>query len=306
MPGQTIIAGFFPHSGCRDAALFLIREGCSLCAAGCWLLAAPCTVYRVMTGRDPAERGRTFNPPREPAEKSQRRGPVIQREESRHDFAFMAGVIVGAISGALATLALTPMSGADTREKIRQTTSNVDLAPVKERVVTIRTTAATTAQSAVASGREKATELAAKAPLPLVRREDIGSGSDHVHTFGRREDGLTGTGSETAMRGGGTGSSGSTGGSEPRTGFGPHGGHTQEPSEGSPAVGQPGAGTSGSTQQSASPSGEPTTSSFGPHGAHTQEPAEGSSAIGLPGQPVSGTTEQDVVPDGEPRTGGQG
>lgn len=226
---------------------------------------------------------------------------MIQREESRHDFAFMAGVIVGAISGALATLALTPMSGSETREKVRQTTSNVDLAPVKERVSTIRSTAATTAQSAVATGREKATELAAKSPIPLSRREGDESDSGNVHSFGRREETSigTGTGSEATMSGGGSGS-------EPRTGFGPHGSHTQEPAEGSPAVGTPGAETSGSTQGSVSPSGDPKTSGFGPHGAHTQEPAEGSSAIGRPGQPVSDSTKQDVVPDGEPRTGGQG
>lgn len=177
---------------------------------------------------------------------------MIQREESRHDFAFMAGVIVGAISGALATLALTPMSGAQTREKVRQTTSNVDLAPVKERVTTIRGSAATTAQSAVATGREKATELAAKSPLPIGRRDQDNSHSSDVQIAGRGETVIgagagAGTGSEAAMSAGRSGS-GSTGSGEPRTGFGPHGAHTQEPAEGSPAAGQPGGETSGNTQ----------------------------------------------------------
>ena len=39
-------------------------------------------------------------------------------DENRHDFAFIAGAVIGAIAGALVTLALTPMSGADTREKL--------------------------------------------------------------------------------------------------------------------------------------------------------------------------------------------
>lgn len=231
---------------------------------------------------------------------------MLQREESRHDFAFMAGVIVGAISGALATLALTPMSGAETREKVRQTTSNVDLAPVRERVSTIRSTAATTAQSAVSTGREKAGGLASKAPLPRGRRESDESDAGNIHTFGRRDEMAAGSEGAGTMAGTGTGAggSGSTGGQAPRSGFGPHGGHAQEPAEGSPAVGKPGAEPSSTTRQSASPDGDAQKSGFGPHGGHTQEPAEGSSAIGRPGQPVSDTTKQDAAPDGEPRTGG--
>ncbi len=87
---------------------------------------------------------------------------MIKREESRHDLAFMAGVIIGAISGALAALALTPMSGAETREKLRETTGN--LAPVKEKV-------ASATSQAVATGKEKAAELAAKSPLPVGQKQ---------------------------------------------------------------------------------------------------------------------------------------
>lgn len=94
-------------------------------------------------------------------------------DEHRHDFAFLAGVIVGAISGALATLALTPMSGAETREKLRSRAAQADLAPVRERATAV----AGSAQHLVAASREKATglaakapELAAKMPLPVGQR----------------------------------------------------------------------------------------------------------------------------------------
>ncbi|HMM43484.1 MAG TPA: YtxH domain-containing protein [Thermomicrobiales bacterium] len=105
---------------------------------------------------------------------------MIKGEESRHDLAFMAGVIVGAISGALAALALTPMSGAETREKLRETTSG--LAPVKEKVASSAGAvvatgkekaagAATAASHAVATGKDKAAEMAAKSPLPVGQKE---------------------------------------------------------------------------------------------------------------------------------------
>ena len=43
----------------------------------------------------------------------------MRREESRHDFAFMAGVVIGAVAGALATLALAPRTGMETRDRWR-------------------------------------------------------------------------------------------------------------------------------------------------------------------------------------------
>ncbi len=130
---------------------------------------------------------------------------MIKREESRHDLAFMAGVVVGAISGALAALALTPMSGAETREKLRETTSN--LAPVKEKVASsagavVATGKETAAEAASAAGhavgpvKDKAAEIAARSPLPVghkepeqdvVVREDVASAADTGTGYGAGE-----------------------------------------------------------------------------------------------------------------------
>lgn len=85
----------------------------------------------------------------------------MHREESRHDFAFIAGVIVGAISGALVTLALTPMSGTETRERVMERVG--DLEPMKERAAGL----ASSGKHLVETGREKATEIVAKSPLPF-------------------------------------------------------------------------------------------------------------------------------------------
>lgn len=124
---------------------------------------------------------------------------MFQREESRHDLAFMAGVIIGAISGAIAALALTPMSGAETREKLRETSSN--LGPVKDKVTTTASQAVapvkekaagavsaasqavgpmkekaadavSSASQAVGPVKEKAAEFAAKSPLPMGSKHD--------------------------------------------------------------------------------------------------------------------------------------
>jgi gas vesicle protein len=100
----------------------------------------------------------------------------VQREESRHDFAFIAGVIVGAISGALATLALTPMSGTETREKVMERVG--DMEPVKERVAGI----AASAQHMVETGREKATEMVARSPLPFGEHAEPGDASASTAT----------------------------------------------------------------------------------------------------------------------------
>ena len=85
----------------------------------------------------------------------------MHREESRHDFAFIAGVIVGAISGALVTLALTPMSGTETRERVME--RGGDLEPMKEKAAGL----ASSGKHFVETGREKATEIVAKSPLPF-------------------------------------------------------------------------------------------------------------------------------------------
>jgi gas vesicle protein len=101
---------------------------------------------------------------------------MLEQDQSRHDFAFLAGAVIGAVSGALATLALTPMSGSEVREKIRARAG--DLGPVKEKAASLAATgkekatslAATGKERAsglAATGKEKAQELAAKSPLPI-------------------------------------------------------------------------------------------------------------------------------------------
>ena len=97
---------------------------------------------------------------------------MIKREESRHDLAFLAGVIVGAISGALAALALTPMSGAQTREKLKDTTSN--LTPVREKV-------AESASHAVATSKEKSAGFTAAASQAMVTgKEKAADAASHA------------------------------------------------------------------------------------------------------------------------------
>ena len=102
---------------------------------------------------------------------------MLQREESRHDFAFLAGVVVGAIAGAAATLALTPMSGAEAREKLRAQSAN--LGDIRQRAGEVVGAAQSragdvmaTAQTRVAPVRERVTELAVRAPLPIRHKED--------------------------------------------------------------------------------------------------------------------------------------
>lgn len=120
---------------------------------------------------------------------------VTRSDESRHDFAFIAGAIIGAISGALVTLALTPMSGAETREKLRSRAEDLGpirdrameaaapvkekamgaAAPVKEKAGSIAATASGKAQTLAASGKEKATDLAAKSPIGRGHDDELDS-----------------------------------------------------------------------------------------------------------------------------------
>jgi gas vesicle protein len=97
---------------------------------------------------------------------------MLQREESRHDFAFIAGVVIGAAAGAIATLALAPAAGSDTRDKVRQSVSSVDVESVKQRANALSSSArdaavrgkesvAATAQSAAQLGKDKVGELSA-------------------------------------------------------------------------------------------------------------------------------------------------
>lgn len=108
---------------------------------------------------------------------------MLQREESRHDFAFIAGVVIGAAAGAIATLALAPAAGSDTRDKVRQSVSTLDVETVKQRANTLsssareaaqrsketvsataqrgKETVSATAQTAAQRGKDKVNELAA-------------------------------------------------------------------------------------------------------------------------------------------------
>lgn len=104
---------------------------------------------------------------------------MLRREESRHDFAFIAGVVIGAIAGAVATLALTPMSGNETREMIKSRVGEMDdikarAASVKEKATERASEVAHSAQPMVDKVKTQVTDIAAKTPLP-VGDEDTGS-----------------------------------------------------------------------------------------------------------------------------------
>lgn len=97
---------------------------------------------------------------------------MLRREESRHDFAFIAGVIIGAITGAIATLALTPMSGNETREMIRSRVGEMDELKAKANTVKEKATeragsVAHSAQPMVEKVKTQVTDIAAKSPLPV-------------------------------------------------------------------------------------------------------------------------------------------
>jgi gas vesicle protein len=138
-------------------------------------------------------------------------------DENRHDFAFIAGAIIGAIAGALVTLALTPMSGADTREKLKSRAGELGpikerameaaapvreramgaAAPVREKASTLASTAAEKGKTLAATGKERASDLAAKAPIGR-------GGTDHDATdMGPEEAGSMLFGSEPGAHPGG-------------------------------------------------------------------------------------------------------
>lgn len=104
---------------------------------------------------------------------------MLRREESRHDFAFIAGVVIGAVAGAIATLALTPMSGNETREMIRSRVGEMDdikakAASMKEKATERASEMAHSAQPMMDKVKTQVSDIAAKSPLP-VGEEDTGS-----------------------------------------------------------------------------------------------------------------------------------
>ncbi len=92
---------------------------------------------------------------------------MLQREESRHDFAFIAGVIIGAIAGAIVTLALAPMSGNQTREAIRTRVNELPLDDIKHKADDLKHKAQDVKEKAVDRATE-AKEKAADQAQPMM------------------------------------------------------------------------------------------------------------------------------------------
>lgn len=105
-----------------------------------------------------------------------------RRDESRHDFAFLAGVIIGAIAGAIVTLILAPGSGNETREKLRGKVQDFDVDSVRQRAMHARETVkerageqaerikemkdqAPAVSDLAATAKSKANDLAERAPI---------------------------------------------------------------------------------------------------------------------------------------------
>ena len=118
---------------------------------------------------------------------------MIKREESRHDFAFMAGVVIGAVAGALATLALAPRAGSDTRERLRSRMQEMPVDDLRSRASHLREAAAerseklreaATSSDVVQSTRSRMTDLVDRSPLPVTLGDDTGDAvDDAAETF---------------------------------------------------------------------------------------------------------------------------
>ncbi len=107
----------------------------------------------------------------------------MKREESRHDFAFMAGVVIGAIAGALGALALAPRAGVETRENWRARVDELPVEDFRARAYGLRDLATTQAdqiRQAAASGdvieatRVRVVDIVNRSPIPVT----IGDASD--------------------------------------------------------------------------------------------------------------------------------
>lgn len=112
---------------------------------------------------------------------------MIKREESRHDFAFMAGVVIGAVAGALATLALAPRAGSDTRERLRSRMQDMPVDDLRSRASNLREAAverseklreAAGSSEVVQSTRSRVTDLVDRSPLPVTLGDDAGDAVD--------------------------------------------------------------------------------------------------------------------------------
>jgi len=113
---------------------------------------------------------------------------MLRREESRHDFAFIAGAVIGAAAGAIATLALAPGPGSDTREKLKERVATLDVETVKQRAATVSSSARDAAQR----GKERVTEL------KTTRAEPTENGTASIK---ERAAAVTGMARDAALRG---------------------------------------------------------------------------------------------------------
>lgn len=120
----------------------------------------------------------------------------MKREESRHDFAFMAGVVIGAVAGALATLALAPRTGTETRDRWRSRMQEMPFEDLRSRASSVREIAAArseqlreAASSAspgdlVQTTRSRVTEMVDRSPLPVTlgdkAADDAGDAADSL------------------------------------------------------------------------------------------------------------------------------
>jgi gas vesicle protein len=117
---------------------------------------------------------------------------LIRREESRHDFAFMAGVVIGAVAGALATLALAPRTGTETRDRWRSRVDEMQLEEFRAKASSLREVAATrtdqlreAANSAATSDvllntRSRVTDFVDRSPIPVTFGDKVAEESDDL------------------------------------------------------------------------------------------------------------------------------
>ena len=112
----------------------------------------------------------------------------MRREESRHDFAFLAGVVIGAIVGALATLALAPRTGSETRDRWRSQFNEMPTDEWRSRAGQIREVAIARGESirevagnvspadVVQTTKSRVTDMVDWSPLPVT----LGEGAEDV------------------------------------------------------------------------------------------------------------------------------
>ncbi len=119
----------------------------------------------------------------------------MKREESRHDFAFMAGVVIGAVAGALATLAMAPRAGGETRERWKARMQEMPVDDLRARAMSMRDAASErTGQlreaasnaapgDVVQSARARATEMIDRSPLPVTLGDAEAQADDVAETL---------------------------------------------------------------------------------------------------------------------------